>query len=44
MNFLLQESRGKRPFKVWDVRRSLRKSLVVNTLQELEIQGKYKLP
>ncbi|KAI5710631.1 hypothetical protein M8J75_010290 [Diaphorina citri] len=38
-----EESRGKRPFKVWDVWRSLRKSLVVNTLKELEFRGKEKL-
>ncbi|KAL1138099.1 hypothetical protein AAG570_009793 [Ranatra chinensis] len=37
------ESRGKRPFKIWDSWRNIRKSLVVNSLKDLESRGKEKL-
>ncbi|VVC45874.1 CIDE-N domain [Cinara cedri] len=37
------ESRGKRPFKIWDGFRNIRKSLVVSSLKDLEIRGKEKL-
>lgn len=40
---LLQESRGKRPFKLWDGRRSVRKGLVVGSLEELVQRGRDKL-
>lgn len=39
----LQESRGKRPFKLWDGRRSVRKGLVVGGLDELVQRGRDKL-
>lgn len=39
----LQESRGKRPFKLWDGRRSVRKGLVVGSLDELVQRGRDKL-
>ncbi|CAH0555985.1 unnamed protein product [Brassicogethes aeneus] len=38
-----EESRGKRPFKLWDGRRSVRKGLVVGTLEELLQRGRDKL-
>ncbi|XP_050437964.1 uncharacterized protein LOC126844132 isoform X2 [Adelges cooleyi] len=37
------ESRGKRPFKIWDGYRNTRKSLVASSLNELESRGKEKL-
>lgn len=40
---VLQESRGKRPFKLWDGRRSVRKGLVVGSLEELVQRGREKL-
>ena len=40
---VLQESRGKRPFKLWDGRRSVRKGLVVGSLEELVQRGRDKL-
>lgn len=40
---MLQESRGKRPFKLWDGRRSVRKGLVVGSLEELVQRGREKL-
>lgn len=39
----MQESRGKRPFKLWDGRRSVRKGLVVGSLEELVQRGRDKL-
>lgn len=39
----VQESRGKKPFKLWDGRRSLRKGLVVGSLEELVVRGREKL-
>lgn len=38
-----QESRGKRPLKVWDNLRNLRKGLVVSSFEELLVRGKDKL-
>lgn len=38
-----EESRGKRPFKLWDGRRSVRKGLVVGSLEELVQRGRDKL-
>ncbi|XP_065174178.1 uncharacterized protein Drep2 isoform X4 [Atheta coriaria] len=38
-----EESRGKRPFKLWDGRRSVRKGLVVGGLDELVQRGRDKL-
>nr|XP_018901975.1 PREDICTED: uncharacterized protein LOC109033707 [Bemisia tabaci] len=38
-----EDLRGRRPFKIWDCLRNVRKSLVVNTLKDLEIRGKEKL-
>ncbi|KAF6209511.1 hypothetical protein GE061_015258 [Apolygus lucorum] len=38
-----EELRGKRPFKIWDSWRNIRKSLVVNSLKDLETRGKEKL-
>ncbi|XP_068897016.1 uncharacterized protein Drep2 isoform X2 [Tenebrio molitor] len=38
-----EESRGKRPFKLWDGRRSVRKGLVVGSLDELVQRGRDKL-
>lgn len=43
MCWVLQESRGKRPFKLWDGRRSVRKGLVVGSLEELVQRGRDKL-
>lgn len=43
MCLVLQESRGKRPFKLWDGRRSVRKGLVVGSLEELVQRGRDKL-
>lgn len=40
-NLYFQESRGKRPFKIWDGFRNIRKSLVASSLKDLEIRGKY---
>nr|XP_023011662.1 uncharacterized protein LOC111501960 isoform X1 [Leptinotarsa decemlineata] len=40
---VLQESRGKRPFKLWDGRRNVRKGLVVGSLEELVQRGRDKL-
>lgn len=40
---VLQEPRGKRPFKLWDGRRSVRKGLVVGSLEELVQRGREKL-
>ncbi|CAI6354598.1 unnamed protein product [Macrosiphum euphorbiae] len=37
------ESRGKRPFKIWDGFRNIRKSLLASSLKDLEIRGKEKL-
>ncbi|XP_063701009.1 uncharacterized protein LOC134831259 [Culicoides brevitarsis] len=38
-----EESRGKRPLKIWDSLRSLRKGLVVGSFEELLVRGKDKL-
>ncbi|XP_025203484.1 uncharacterized protein LOC112600467 isoform X2 [Melanaphis sacchari] len=38
-----EESRGKRPFKIWDGFRNIRKSLLASSLKDLEIRGKEKL-
>ncbi|XP_066902536.1 uncharacterized protein [Halyomorpha halys] len=38
-----EELRGKRPFKIWDSWRNVRKSLVVKDLKDLEQRGKEKL-
>lgn len=42
-NFLcfisLQESRGKRPLKIWDSWRNIRKGLVVGSFEELIVRG-----
>ncbi|XP_023011662.2 DNA fragmentation factor-related protein 2 isoform X1 [Leptinotarsa decemlineata] len=38
-----EESRGKRPFKLWDGRRNVRKGLVVGSLEELVQRGRDKL-
>ncbi|CAH1154208.1 unnamed protein product [Phaedon cochleariae] len=38
-----EESRGKRPFKLWDGRRNVRKGLVVGGLEELVQRGRDKL-
>ncbi|XP_054285736.1 uncharacterized protein LOC129002497 [Macrosteles quadrilineatus] len=38
-----EDPRGKRPFKIWDSWRNIRKSLVVNSLKDLEFRGKEKL-
>ncbi|XP_057669000.1 uncharacterized protein LOC130901550 isoform X3 [Diorhabda carinulata] len=38
-----EESRGKRPFKLWDGRRNVRKGLVVGSLEELILRGRDKL-
>ncbi|XP_014256719.1 uncharacterized protein LOC106670693 [Cimex lectularius] len=38
-----EELRGKRPFKIWDSWRNIRKSLVVTSLKDLETKGKEKL-
>ncbi|GBP43653.1 Cell death activator CIDE-3 [Eumeta japonica] len=40
---LLQEVRGKRPFKIWDSSRNVRKGLVVTSFEELIHRGKEKL-
>lgn len=40
---LLQESRGKRPLKIWDSWRNVRKGVVVGTFEELLVRGKDKL-
>lgn len=40
--FSFQESRGKRPLKIWDSLRSLRKGLVVGSFEELLVRGSYK--
>lgn len=37
---LLQESRGKRPLKIWDSYRNVRKGLVVGSFEELLVRGK----
>lgn len=39
----LQESRGKRPLKIWDSWRNVRKGVVVGTFEELLVRGKDKL-
>lgn len=41
MSIYFQESRGKRPLKVWDSLRSLRKGLVVGSFEELLVRGSY---
>ncbi|XP_044733072.1 uncharacterized protein LOC123295708 isoform X2 [Chrysoperla carnea] len=38
-----EEARGKRPFKIWDSWRNVRKGLVVNSFEELLLRGKEKL-
>ncbi|XP_060527861.1 uncharacterized protein LOC132702954 isoform X2 [Cylas formicarius] len=38
-----EDSRGKRPFKLWDGQRSVRKGLVVGSLEELVQRGRDKL-
>ncbi|KAK6620408.1 hypothetical protein RUM44_006809 [Polyplax serrata] len=38
-----EEARGKRPFKVWDSWRNIRKALVVSSFEELLIRGREKL-
>ncbi|RZF45161.1 hypothetical protein LSTR_LSTR007124 [Laodelphax striatellus] len=40
---MAREERGKRPFKIWDSWRNIRKSLVVNSLKDLELRGREKL-
>uniref|UniRef100_A0AAR5PNE7 CIDE-N domain-containing protein n=1 Tax=Dendroctonus ponderosae TaxID=77166 RepID=A0AAR5PNE7_DENPD len=40
---VLQDARGKRPFKLWDGQRSVRKGLVVGSLEELVARGRDKL-
>ncbi|XP_057668998.1 uncharacterized protein LOC130901550 isoform X2 [Diorhabda carinulata] len=42
-NLMSKESRGKRPFKLWDGRRNVRKGLVVGSLEELILRGRDKL-
>lgn len=37
-----QESRGKRPLKIWDSWRNIRKGLVVGSFEELIVRGKYR--
>jgi hypothetical protein len=37
--FLFQEARGKRPFKIWDSWRNVRKGLVVSSFEELVVRG-----
>lgn len=39
----LQEVRGKRPFKIWDSSRNVRKGLVVTSFEELLHRGQYIL-
>ncbi|XP_026474146.1 uncharacterized protein LOC113377905 [Ctenocephalides felis] len=39
----LQEARGKRPLKLWDCWRNVRKGLVVGSYEELILRGKDKL-
>jgi len=36
---LFQEARGKRPFKIWDSWRNVRKGLVVSSFEELVLRG-----
>lgn len=36
---LMQESRGKRPLKIWDSWRNIRKGLVVGSFEELIVRG-----
>ncbi|XP_049959030.1 uncharacterized protein LOC126475304 isoform X1 [Schistocerca serialis cubense] len=43
MSILLQEARGKRPFKIWDSWRNIRKGLVVSSFEELIVRGREKL-
>ncbi|XP_063233031.1 uncharacterized protein LOC134536897 [Bacillus rossius redtenbacheri] len=38
-----EEARGKRPFKIWDSWRNIRKGLVVSSFEELVVRGKEKL-
>ncbi|XP_050304783.1 uncharacterized protein LOC126742218 isoform X3 [Anthonomus grandis grandis] len=38
-----EDARGKRPFKLWDGQRSVRKGLVVGSLEELVARGRDKL-
>lgn len=38
-----EEARGKRPFKIWDSWRNVRKGLVVSSFEELLIRGREKL-
>ncbi|XP_071446419.1 uncharacterized protein Drep2 [Hetaerina americana] len=38
-----EEARGKRPFKIWDSWRNVRKSLVVSSFEELLVRGREKL-
>ncbi|XP_059225522.1 uncharacterized protein LOC106090840 isoform X1 [Stomoxys calcitrans] len=38
-----EESRGKRPLKIWDSWRNVRKGVVVGTFEELLVRGKDKL-
>ncbi|KAJ6641410.1 Cell death activator CIDE-3, partial [Pseudolycoriella hygida] len=40
---LAAESRGKRPLKIWDSYRNIRKGLVVGSFEELLVRGKDKL-
>lgn len=35
----MQESRGKRPLKIWDSFRNVRKGLVVGSFEELLVRG-----
>jgi len=37
--YLFQEARGKRPFKIWDSWRNVRKGLVVSSFEELVVRG-----
>lgn len=37
--FIFQESRGKRPLKIWDSWRNIRKGLVVGSFEELIVRG-----
>ncbi|XP_076253529.1 DNA fragmentation factor-related protein 2 isoform X2 [Rhynchophorus ferrugineus] len=40
---VVDDARGKRPFKLWDGQRSVRKGLVVGSLEELVARGRDKL-
>lgn len=40
---MLQEGRGKRPLKIWDCLRKVRKGVVVGTFEELLIRGRIQI-